>query len=287
MIFAWQGWRLSVPDEWNPVKLHGSFDAGYALLSDIHRPRVGMRWTTPGKRFDSKAWARRVLVDEVGTLAADEAETSEAKDWRDGWLYVEPKPPGRDVWVATSVVSGRTIEIVHHVYEDEESKLDSVREDLRDSSRDAGLKWSVFDLSCRSAAGWRLESHRLNAGDLSLEFCQGRERVVVRQIAVAHLALKRMTIERWLEEQMSARMSRYRPMGEVARVTMNALEGVGRRFERRRQLLWNTGLPAKMVVMALHDAIRDRLVFVEAKDQAAAEEFARSVGWSAREVSCR
>ena len=86
---------------------------------------------------------------------------------------------------------------------------------------------------------------------------------------------------------MGARLGRYRQAGGVARVTMNALEGVGCRFERRRRLIWNTGLPPELVVMALHDANRDRLVFVEAKDEAAAEELARSVGWAAREVSCQ
>ena len=60
----------------------------------------------------------------------------------------------------------RTIEIVHHVYEDEESKLDLVREGLRDSSREEGLEWAGFYMSCRTAAGWLMESHRLNSGDL-------------------------------------------------------------------------------------------------------------------------
>src|ERR1700761_1449802 len=73
MIFAWQGWQLALPDDCSPVKLEGNFESGYALIADIHRPRVGLKWMTPGRRFDSGAWARKSLVEEVGTLAASEA----------------------------------------------------------------------------------------------------------------------------------------------------------------------------------------------------------------------
>jgi hypothetical protein len=282
MMFAWQGWRLAMPDEWNPVKLHGNYDAGYALLADIHQPRVGLRWSTPGRRFDSKAWARRVMLDEVGRLASDEAEEVECDGYRDALRYSEPKPPGRDVWVGMSRVSGRTIELVHHVHEGEESRMDDLVRDLRDGE----MGWAVFDLSCRIADEWRLESHRLNAGDLSLEFARKGERMSVRQVAVAHLALKRMPIERWLEEQIRPRMKRFRRVGECEPMKIETMEGLSCRLERRMLARWNMGLPASICQAALHDVKRDRLVFIEAKDGAAVGELARSIGWANQEVMC-
>jgi len=54
MVFAWQGWRLEIPEEWSPVKIDGSFEAGQVLLVDIHRPRLGIRWATPGRKLDGK-----------------------------------------------------------------------------------------------------------------------------------------------------------------------------------------------------------------------------------------
>jgi hypothetical protein len=282
MIFAWQGWRLAILDEWNPVKLHGNFEVGYALLADIHRPRLGVRWTTPGRRFDSKAWARRAMIDEVGRLAADEAKAVKCDGYQNALRYSEAEPPGRDVWVGTSWVSGRTIEMVHHVFEGEESRMDDLLRDLRDGD----FGWAVFGLSCRAAAGWRLESHRLNAGDLSLEFGRKRERMSVRQVAVAHLALKRMPIERWLEEQIRPRMKRFRQAGECQVVKIETMEGVSCRLERRLLARWKVGLPASICQAALHDATRDRLIFIEAKDHVAVEELARSVGWANEEVMC-
>src|SRR5882672_3367338 len=129
-IFAWQGLKLEVPSSWNPLKLEGDYDNGYALIADLHRPRLGVRWITPArKKFD----ARRALVEEVGVLAADEAQKrGDDREWRDGLLYIEPDPPGRDVWVAQSKVSNRTIELVHHVQQREREGIENVQATLED-----------------------------------------------------------------------------------------------------------------------------------------------------------
>ena len=108
----------------------------------------------------------------------------------------------------------------------------------------------------------------------------------VRQVAVAHLALKRMPIERWLEEQNRPRMKRFRRVGEYEAVKIETMEGVSCRLERRTLARWNVGLPASICQAVLHDAKRDRLIFIEARDQAALEELARSVGWANEEVMC-
>jgi len=337
-MFAWQGWQFQTPEEWNPVNLQGTFEAGYALLSDIHRPRLGIRWTTPGRGFDSNRWMREAMVAEIGALAAEEAEACGEGAFGSGMLYREPEPPGRDVWVGVSGVSGRTFEVVYHVYPGEESRMrglrveseeknstltstdDSAGEDtggtrlrveknsaltptvslstrrggervgFSDCGREGELAWAAFDLSCVSAGGWRLASQRMNAGDLRLEFGRKSERMSVRQIAVAHLALKRMPVEKWLEEQVRPWMKRYRRVGEVAAVSMatsdgRVLDGVSCRVERRKLMVWGSGMGA-MYLAALHDAKRDRLIFVEAKDESQAEELARSVGWAGQEVLC-
>src|SRR5262245_37495785 len=97
---AWQGWKLELPPRWGQTKLEGTYDAGYALFADLHRPRLGIKWGTLGKNksFDPK----KALRDEVGQLAADEAKdlAMPGKGWASSMLYLDPEPPGRDVWVA-------------------------------------------------------------------------------------------------------------------------------------------------------------------------------------------
>ena len=72
-VLAWQGWQLSLPPRWDPIKLEGGFDVGYALLADTHRPRLAIRWRTLRARDAKADRIRRAMRDEVGILAAGEA----------------------------------------------------------------------------------------------------------------------------------------------------------------------------------------------------------------------
>src|SRR5438034_2092048 len=108
-VIAWQGWKLNLPEGWNPLRLEGDYDRGQALFVDLERPRLGLRWDKPrGQKFDAQRAIEQALKQEVGQLAAAEAARCGA-----GTLYLEPKPPGRDVWIGYSAPSGRLLQIVY------------------------------------------------------------------------------------------------------------------------------------------------------------------------------
>src|SRR5690606_27769097 len=99
---VWQGWRIDLPTRWNPVKLEGTFEEGYALFADLHRARLGVRWSRDRRiRKDPAAWIKRSMRDEVGLLASDETQPYKTADnaFDAPLLYLEPEPPGRDVWI--------------------------------------------------------------------------------------------------------------------------------------------------------------------------------------------
>jgi hypothetical protein len=281
--FAWQGWRLDLPSTWNPVKLEGDYDAGFALIADIDRPQLGLRWRAvrAGKRFDAQRWARRAMRDEVGKLAADEARPHplERGAGPGSLIYIEPDPPGRDVFVAHSGVSGRAIEIVRHIQRRERTLHDEILPTLIDAPADEPRRWAVFDLACIVPSRFRLVHHRLNAGDLTLSFEAGRETLTVRQVALAGLALSRLPIERWLTNQERAVSQRYKPLGEPeAAEAIGSLAGVRRPSVRRRRFALARWLPARTMTYALHDAARDRLLLLQGSNEASIREVAATVG---------
>ena len=163
-MFAWQGWKLDLPDGWNPVKLQGDYVRGHALIADMHRPRLGLHWTSPGRKFDADLWAQRHWWKRSDSLASDEARSCPTGLWKSAMLYLELAPPGRDVWVAHSTVSGRTIEIVCHVDENDDRCIDDLLLSLTDYPSDGPLPWAVFDLSCQTPANWRLTADAIERG---------------------------------------------------------------------------------------------------------------------------
>ena len=287
--FAWQGWRLELPPRWNPVKLEGDYHDGYALIADMDRPQLGVRWRTiSGKHFDSDRWARRALRDEVGKLAAAKGKPfsldeqggaqSGAQSWAGSLLFVEPDPPGRDVWVAHSRVSGRVIEIVHHVRRREGLLRDAILPGVVDSQLDRPRPWAVFDLACSVGPGYELKSHQLNAGDLSLQFARKRQMLTVRQIALAEMALRRMSLDKWLASQERAVRTRYAAKESPEPWAVRDLQGVRRTSLRRRRFALMRWLAPGVITAVLHDRVRDRLILLQSSDETALLETARSVG---------
>lgn len=274
---------MEVPDRWGPVRVEGDADSGYLLMADLHRPRMGMRWKSAGgKRFRADEAVAAAIRQEVGQLAAQEARPPgmDAGKWQAPLLYEDNEPPGRDIWVAYSLVSSRIVELVYHMRHRDRMLAQRLIPTLVDSARSEVWEWSIFDLSCRTIAGMVLAKHRLNAGDLSLSFTHKDGRAVtVRQLAMAGLALQRRPMERWMAEQAAWRGNQFK-LGSVPTAGDGEPELIRQRVIRRRRYAWAWWLAKGYVVLARHDEQRDRLVIVDATDETLAREMMDSVGWA-------
>jgi hypothetical protein len=274
--FAWQGWTISLPQDWNPVKLTGDWNTGHALIADLSHPRMAIRWATPRRKFDPADWARKVLVEEIGRLAADEAQPIESPSWPGAILYTEPDPPGRDVFLAQSAISNRTVELIHHVAAGETSQMDSLRASLSDSSASDQTAWSIFDLGCQTPPNWRLDSHHLNAGDLKLNFTSGNKHLSLRQIAVAQLALKRMPLNQWLADHCG-KSEPTKPI-TIETTDKRRLAGLSCVVSKPKSF-WKKPAP-EISAMIFHDPSRDKLIIVDGDDANAVRDLATTVGWA-------
>jgi hypothetical protein len=283
--FAWHGWQLSLPRSWNPVKIEGDALQGSVLFADLDHPRLGQRWRkAAGRKFDPARWAQRAMRDEVGQLAAKEAKsftspvTSESS-----LLYLDDNPPGRDVWVGYSSKTARVIEIIYHARRRDRVLAETILPALHESSPEAPTPWSIFDLTCQTPPGFHLATHRLMAGDLALNFfSRQRERLTVRQIAVAELALSRMSLSEWLANQQQALLPHFCPRGSLREIKLTIsgrkLDGFARDAEKLKRFMFHRWLPQKITTLALHDPELDRLLLFGGTDPTSIETFAATVG---------
>src|SRR5262249_20778801 len=151
--FAWQGLRLELSEDWDPVRLEGDFERGHAMIADLEGPRLGIKWQTlPSKRMNSARSVQQALRDEVGALAAEEGMDFAAScaGFIEGKLYTEPNPPGRDVFVTFSGTSRRLVSVVFHIRSSasrDRSQRDEVLQSLRDDVTHEMQVWSVFGLT--------------------------------------------------------------------------------------------------------------------------------------------
>jgi hypothetical protein len=284
---AWQNWQLDLPQRWSPVRLEGDYAQGLALFSDLHRPRLGLRWVRHPRKIAPADFLTQLMRQEVGAVASLEAKPHRLNGWDASLLYLEPEPPGRDVWIAHHALSDRTLILVYHVHRRERLLAQNILPTLRDLPIDQPTPWSIFELSCIMDAGMALDGHRLNAGDLRLDFAVPRRRparrLTLRQIAVAQLALQRMPLENWLAQQQRALGRHYRAIGPTTSVELDChdrtLRGLACPSRRRRRFFF-MGLPPQWMTYALHDAARDRLVFVQSTHDDLARRVLATIGWA-------
>ena len=279
--FAWCGWSLSVPAKWRPVKVGGDATKGSVLFADLDRPRLGLRWDTPPEKRVLTAGEADWLVDdllrqEVGRLAADEAVACGAAtgDWPAARLYVEPKPPGRDVFVGVSRTSRRVVELVCHTRRRDRLLENVLLPTLADAAADEPRRWSIFDLNLATPPGYAMATHTLLAGDLRLNLTQqvGRRTLplVVRQVRPARLALSRLPLETWLTRFAAESLRFHKPLGGATPTEIHlpgaAAAGLHQVLARRRRYRWLWSVPERLHAAALHDAAGDRLLLLRAAD---------------------
>ena len=302
--FSWQGWRLTLPADWSPLKLEGDGDEGYALFADLARPRLGLRWKRVKAKGDPAKLVERSMRDEVGQLAAREASTPSpplaASQRNSERLYLDPDPPGRDVYAAFSPASRRLVQLIYHAKHRDSSFVRTVLPTLADAAPDVRQQWSVFDLSCITPPHFTLSSHTLNAGDLSLTFkhhsnhrwlsvnqlLRPPRRMTVRQVAVAGLALSRRPLKQWLAAQQATQKKFYalgrRPPTPVTVVAADGrmLVGLVRTVRRRLRYRWSPRVAPRLVTFALHDESRDRLLLAQGHGKADLRRLLKTVGWA-------
>jgi hypothetical protein len=225
------------------------------------------------------------MIDEVGSLAAAEARPVKSLDesaWPGAVLYVEPDPPGRDVFSAFSPVSNRLVQVAYHAHRREHLLESHVLPTLQDRPVDRACPWSVFDLSVVVPADFALRSHRLNAGDLGLTFVERGTVLTVRQIAVASLALRRMDLDGWIADQQRAAGKYYADAGGHADLPLvvrgRSLEARVSRQRRKGRYMLASHIPAEVVTVAAHDAERDRLVILAGTEIGMLTTVAETVG---------
>jgi hypothetical protein len=285
--FAWQGWQLRVPASWNALALEGDYFKGHALLADMDGPRLGVRWRAMKARHVTEETLRRAIRDEAGDDAARRTkplpnpDTDRDAPW-DQLLAIDRDVPGRDVYVKYGA-SGRLVQLVYHARRRDDVLAGELLPTFAETGFTRSQFWAVFDLSCAVPAALSLKSHRLNAGDHTLHFVDFSRFIIVRQIALAEIALKRTPLRKWLSDQQRARRLRYKVVGEPSEVTVEtedgrALVGLIGRMRRRRRFWWSWGWSREAVTLTLYDEARDRVVIVESHGENVARDVAKTVG---------
>lgn len=270
---AWAGWRLEMPDVWQPLKLSGTPQKGQMIVGDAECAMFVLDWERPrpGAIEDGRRWVAERLR-KLGALPrenppaaaaftacgwARDIQTSEGKMTTHWYGYAAETP-----LLLAFRVNGVLPDAIRNTI------LDGVLPTLRATPADEATEWAMYDVSFRIPAGFELMRRHLFSGDVALEFVRGRaETLLARQVYPGDLALGRLPPEAWLErypfpQHRRIRRSslRARPWRHPARA---ALSGIERRAWKRLPVPLGACSPRRACAVAAHDPALNRLLIAE------------------------
>jgi hypothetical protein len=205
-VLAWQGWETRIPTHWRPLQIiEEKGRRGSVMIGDARQAVVLVKWWRPeDARFDADRWIRLRLraLNRHARPDAD-APRSEDFDWS-AWVRGAAIGKGggeKTVWYGYARRAGLVLELVVNgavARRLQEIVWRRVIPGLTAAAPGQPTHWSLYDVGFEAPPDFTLRQRRLQSGDIALEFGRARERLLLRQIYPATLALTRRPIARWM-----------------------------------------------------------------------------------------
>ena len=281
---GWCGWLLPVPAELRPFKIDGDERRGMIGLADKDQPRLILKWTRA--RCSRRGREKLVRHQLLRGLPRGKARALRGRIEPVAQAQLQPMfrlhdpDGGATRCVAYAAGSGRLIELLFGYGEgrrDDLVRRNSVIE-LGDQPAGEPGQWAFFDVSFVVPAGMSYAGSSLKVGDMRIGLVSGPNRawhrasVGIRFIYPASLAMKRGSLQYWMDQLLTEQLREYRVprarrQSEHRFEPLETLHGDGLSCETclrpvLRAIRWRTPIPRQNWI--IHDQSHNRLIALQA-----------------------
>jgi len=223
-LFGWQGISCHMPREWDLTGVSGNRREGYFSFDDERMRRLEIkyararRWGQPalgktheyyfdGVRKKLRKGTPFKVEEEVRLFDMDRLPAE--YDWRSyGWtsdlvargIIWHCRTCGR-VTIAQCLAAPNRVNL---------RQMSDLLASMRCHAEGEDQSWAAFDFAVEVPKEFELESHRLQAGLISLGFYHKNRRLVVDRLGMAHAVLKHTPMDRYVREVHYKKLRRRR-----------------------------------------------------------------------------
>jgi hypothetical protein len=286
-LLAWMGFEVPIKEDWRPLRMDGEHHKGSITVGDMNGPIFQLRWLRAPKGYDGREWIEKRRTDVAGgqkSPGAPQPRGFSHVSWiKDLSIREESQ---KTVWWGRSKEDGVLVEILLTNLCDPVANnwfLKVALPKLTVLPASDAWRWRVFSSRFMVPARYTLARKRLAAGDITLQFVRGEdERLTLRQVFPARLALRRRKLVAWLK---------HRPFRETRRIRAEAedVESDNRAMiSGWKNLPFPVGwlFPRHCRMLAVQDRGLDRLLIVEHEwagpaPQESVDDLVAGMKWSA------
>jgi hypothetical protein len=207
---AWQGIQVPLMNDWRPLRIEGNYKNGAVTVGDQEGVVFILRWIHPPKKYDAASWIekrRKIVASGQLTENPPVPEGFDLTSWIKNLAIREETE--KTVWWGYSEKSEILVEIILTNLTDRKKNEWFLKKSLpkiKVTPIDEDCLWVIFSARFMIPAGYKLERHRLTVGDITLNFMKNKsDRLFVRQVYPAKLALNRRSLPAWLRDEVFTR----------------------------------------------------------------------------------
>jgi hypothetical protein len=212
---AWQGIQILMLSDWRPLRIEGHYENGAVTVGDQEGPIFILRWLHPPKKYDASKWIEKRQNKIASGQISNEPPMPDRFDstsWiKDLAIREEAK---KTVWWGYSSSCNLILEVILTSLTDFKKNDWFIKNSLpkiKISSKNEDTLWQIFSARFLIPSGYQLKHHRLTLGDITLDFIKSKtERLLVRQVYPAKLALDRRPLPGWLRDVVFKRHRRFK-----------------------------------------------------------------------------
>jgi hypothetical protein len=208
--FAWQGIQVLLMNDWRPLRIEGNFDKGAVTMGDQEGPVFILRWLHIPKKYDGFKWIEKRKKQVAAGQSSENPPQPVGFD-KTSWIknLAIRKESEKTVWWGYSEECKVLVEVILTNLTDPKKNewfIHQALPKLKVTSKSDKSLWQIYSARFVIPEGFTLNRHRLGVGDIALEFIRKKnDKLVVRQVYPAKLALQRRSLPAWLRDEVFKR----------------------------------------------------------------------------------
>lgn len=220
-VIGWQGYTVTVPEDWTIGAIGGDHLEGYLRIDGTDMPRCEIKWFGERGPVNISEVIEKYLNDLQKKRRRRSPEVEVKRDTR----LLGRRRGGRSQLECFSWESdgrahgagwqcakcGRTtiVQVLGSADEDLDDLATDIMLSITDHPQDGWVTWSTYGLQCEIPEDFRLAGQKLMAGLIELDFAMESERISVMRWGMADVLLAHEGLTEWSKKELSNRLKQW------------------------------------------------------------------------------
>ncbi len=220
-VIGWQGYTLTVPDDWTIAGIGGDHQEGYLRLDGPDMPRCEIKWFADKGPANIEQVVGNYLKEMTKKRRRRDPEVTIRRDTRllgrrrggksqlECFAWKSDRQAHGAAWRCSTCGRTTIVQVLGPLDESLEELAEDVLLSVSDHPRDGWTTWATYGLQCEVPDEFKLDGQKMMAGLIELNFVLETERLAVLRWGMADVVLAREGLLAWVKKELRKRLKNW------------------------------------------------------------------------------